>query len=930
MVKESTESTKPHWHSMSRDQVMRYLQTSIEGLTQREANERLTVYGSNEIRAERGISRAATFTKQFKDPLIIILLVATAISALVGELIDSTIIIAIVILAVTLAFIQEYKSDKAIEALKKMIAATCRVIRNNEESIIDATRLVPGDIILISAGDKVPADAYLIESHNLEVNEAPLTGESLPVGKTAAAVLSKDTPLVDRKNIIYTTTIITYGRGKAVVFATAMDTELGKVATEVQTIDVQKTPFELKIKHTAKVLSVIMLIVVGIISVFAFSRGLQLLEMLVWGISLAVAAVPEALPAVITTSLTIGTYRMAKRNAVVRRLPAVEVLGSTTIICSDKTGTLTKGEMTVRDLYVYDKSAQVTGTGYGLEGGVVDSHIDKNDLMLLAKTAVLCNDANIAFKGDKADLTGDPTEIALLVFAYKIVGIVKDKMNSEFPRVQEIPFSSERKMMTTIHRSSCNNNDNNISSSRKHEAYIKGACEVVLSRCSEIVIDNKSLSLTDDMRNRILAANDDMATRGLRVLALANKHLNEYHLSQEDVEQNLLFLGLVGMMDPPRKEVVDSIAQCKSAGIDVVMITGDHKLTALTVAREIRIIDDKSTGKHDMGVAVSGQELETMDVASLSEKADYIKIYSRVSPEHKLKIVQSLKNKGHIVAMTGDGINDAPALKAADIGIAMGITGSQVAKESASIILADDNFATIVSAIKEGRTIFDNVKKYLVYLLSVNLGEIIILAFSVIMGWPLPLLAKHILFINLATDGSPAIALGLEPHEPDIMRRKPRNPKESVFFGIKKWLITIPIILAITSLLLFAYVLQVNGWDSSIAIAKGRTMVFGLIVFFELFFALSCRSFTHNIHELRFFGNKMLLYSLIGESVVILFIMNYPPMQGLFDFVPLQLGDWILLLLLATTGFVYSEIVKLLTRKKVRWKEGTLERRYGR
>ena len=448
--------------------------------------------------------------------------------------------------------------------------------------------------------------------------------------------------------------------------------------------------------------------------------------------------------------------------------------------------------MTVRNLYVYDKSAQVTGAGYGLEGEIVDSHIDKNDLMLLAKTAALCNDANMEFKEDKADLTGDPTEIALLVFVYKS-GVRKDKTNSEFPRIQEIPFSSERKMMTTIHRSSCNN-------SGMHEAYIKGACEVVLSRCSKIVVDNKSLSLTDDMRNRILAANDDMAKRGLRVLALAYKHLKDL---QQDVEQNLLFLGLVGMMDPPRKEVVDSIAQCKSAGIDVVMITGDHKLTAISLASEIGIIDDKSMIKRDMGVVVSGQELETMDVTSLSEEVDYIKIYSRVSPEHKLKIVQSLKNKGHIVAMTGDGINDAPALKGADIGIAMGITGSQVAKESASIILADDNFATIVSAIKEGRTIFDNVKKYLVYLLSVNLGEIIILTFSVIMGWPLPLLAKHILFINLATDGSPAIALGLEPPEPDIMRRKPRNPKESVFFGIKKWLITIPIILAITSLLLF-------------------------------------------------------------------------------------------------------------------------------
>ena len=903
MVKESTKSTKPDWHAMNRDQVMQYLQTSIKGLTQREANERLTVYGFNEIKAEKGISRAVIFTKQFTDPLIIILLIATAISAIVGELIDSAIIIAIVILAATLAFIQEYRSEKTVEALKKMTAATCRVIRNNEESIIDVTRLVPGDIILLSAGDKVPGDAYLIEAHNLEVNEAPLTGESVPVPKNAA-VLSKDTPLVDRKNIIYTITTITYGRGKAVVFATAMDTELGKIAAAVQTINLRKTPFELKIRHTAKLLSVIMLIVVGIVSILAFIRGTQLLEMLVWGISLAVAAVPEALPAVITTSLTFGTYKMAKRNAIVRRLPAVETLGSTNVICSDKTGTLTKGEMTVRTAYVYDKFVQITGAGYSLEGGVVDSHIDKNDLMPLAKTGVLCNDANIEPKEDKTDVIGDPTEIALLIFAQK-VGVIKDKINPEFPRVQEIPFSPERKMMTTIHRNSDNND--------KLEAYIKGACEVILGRCSEIVVDNKSLSLSDDMRNRILAANDDMATRGLRVLALAYKDLKDNDLSKEDVEKNLLFLGLVGMMDPPRKEVIDSIAQCKSAGIGVVMITGDHKLTAVAVAREIGIIDD--TTNHNM-VVVSDQELETTDVASLSKRVDYIKIYARVSPEHKLKIVQALKNKGYIVAMTGDGINDAPALKAADIGIAMGITGSQVAKESASIILADDNFATIVSAVEEGRRIFDNVKKYLVYLLSVNFGEIIILAFSVIMGWPLPLLAKHILFINLATDGFPAIALGLEPQEPNIMRRKPRDPKESVFFGIKKLLITIPIILAVTSLVLFAYVLQVNGWNSDLAVAKGRTMVFGVVVFFELFFALSCRSFTHNINELGLFGNKMLLYSLLGESAATLFIMSYPPMQELFDLVPLQVGDWILLLVLATTGFVYSEIIKLLTRKR--------------
>lgn len=896
------ELTKVDWHAMNANQVIHYLQTRFDGLTEIEANERLGVYGFNKIKVEKGISRAAIFTKQMKEPLIIILLVAIAISAFVGDLADAIIIVAIVILSTLVGFIQEFKSEKAIEALKKMTAATCRVIRNNEESRIDVTELVPGDVILISAGDKVPGDAYLIEAHNLEVDQSPLTGESVPVEKTVA-VLSKDTALADRKNILYTITTVTYGRGKAVVFSTAMDTELGKVASTVQAIDVQKTPFELKIRHAAKMLSIIMLAVVGIVSIVAFIRGLQLLEMLVLGISLAVAAVPEALPAVITASLALGTHRMAKQNAIVRRLPAVESLGSTNVICSDKTGTLTKGEMTVTSVYVYDKFAHITGSGYSLEGNVSDSKIDKKDLVLLAKTMVLCNDANIEIKQDKTEVIGDPTEIALLICAYKI-DITKDRMNAEFPRVHEVPFTPERKIMTTIHK--------NLNNS-KLEAYVKGACEVIVSRCIKILVDSKSLAMSDEMKDSIMAANDEMAKKGLRVLALAYKELQGTGFPQENTENNLMFLGLLGMMDPPRKEAIDSIAQCKSSGINVIMITGDHELTAAAVAREIGIMDD--TTNRDR-VMISGKDLETIDVTSLSEKVEYLKVYSRVSPEHKLKIVQALKNKGHIVAMTGDGINDAPALKAADIGIAMGITGSQVTKESASMILADDNFATIVSAVKEGRRIFDNVKKYLVYLLSANLSEIIILAFSIMVGWPLPLLAKHILYINLATDGSPAIALGLEPHEPDIMKKKPRNQNESIFFGIKKWLIPIPIILASISLLLFAHILLDNGWNSSFAVEKARTMVFGLIVFFELFFALSCRSFTHTINKLGFFGNKVLLYSLLGESLVIVFIMNYPVMQRLFDFVSLQAADWILLLLLATTGFVYSEIIKFIASKK--------------
>jgi Ca2+-transporting ATPase len=903
MVKKLTESTKINWHTMNGNQVIQYLQTRFDGLTDREANDRLTIYGFNRIKAEKRIPRAAIFTKQLKEPLIIILLVATTISAFVGDLVDAIIIVAIVTLSTIVGFIQELKSEKAIEALKKMTAARCRVIRNNEESTIDITELVPGDIILISAGDKVPGDAYLIEAHNLEVDQSPLTGESAPVEKTIA-VLSKDTPIADRKNILYTVTTVTYGRGKAVVFSTAMDTELGKVAAAVQSIDSRRTPFELKIRHTAKMLSIIMMIVVGIVSIVAFIRGFELLEMLVLGISLAVAAVPEALPAVITASLALGTHRMAKQNAIVRRLPAVETLGSTNVICSDKTGTLTKGEMTVTSVYVYDKFAHITGLGYSLEGDVSDSNIDKRDLMLLAKTMVLCNDANIVIRQDEPEILGDPTEIALLVCAYKI-GITKDRMNAELPRVQEIPFTSERKIMTTIHK--------NLNNKNKLESYIKGACEVIMDRSINILLDSKSLPMSHEIKDRIMAANDEMAKKGLRVLALAYKELQGSSFPQEITENNLMFLGLVGMMDLPRKEAIDSIAQCRSSGINVIMITGDHELTAAAVAKEIGIIDD--TPDHDV-VMISGKDLETIDITTLSEKVDYLKIYSRVSPEHKLKIVRALKNKGHIVAMTGDGINDAPALKAADIGIAMGITGSQVTKESASMILADDNFATIVSAVKEGRRIFDNVKKSLVYLLSANLSEIIILAVSIILGWPLPLLAKHILYINLATDGSPAIALGLEPHEPDIMKRKPRNPNESIFFGIKKWLIPIPIMLASISLLLFAYILQDNGWNSSFAVEKARTMVFGLMVFFELFFALSCRSFTHTINKLGFFSNKILLYSLLGESSAIVFIMNYPVMQRLFDFVSLQAADWILLLLLATTGFVYSEIIKFIASKK--------------
>jgi Ca2+-transporting ATPase len=907
------------WHSLNAQQVLDNLHSRLDGLTESEAKARLEKYGLNQIEKEKQRSPFFIFSRQFKDPMVSILFVATFISFVLGEIIDGIIIVAILIMTTIVGFIQEFRSEKAIDALMKMTATTCRVLRDNKEQIMETKYLVPGDIILLYPGDKIPADSYIIEAYNLETNEAPLTGESLPIEKMQT-VLPQEIQIQDRKNILYAITTIMNGRGKAVICETGSNTEIGKITTVVQGITTQKTPFELKIKHIVKLLSLYMLIIIGIVFVISLIRGLPVLDILIWSISLAVAAIPEALPAIITTSLTIGAYRMAKKNALIRRLPAVETLGSTTLICSDKTGTLTKGEMTVKQVYIYDNHfIEVTGVGYNTKGNLLsNSSINKNDLMLLVKCAVLCNDAKIdLIQDDTIKMFGDTTEIALLIFAKK-VGITKDELSSLSPRLREIPFTAERKMMTTFHRS-------DKTKKEEYEVFAKGAPRVILNHCNRVLKDGQFLPLTDKIKDHIISINHKMASKGLRVLALATS--NEVQLSKILVDKNtnnnnnnndFLFLGLVGIIDPPRKEVKDAVSQCKTSGINVVMITGDQKFTALAIAKEIGIVNKYETDIEK--VIVSGQELEKINFDSFNNKnknkLNDIKVYSRVLPEQKLKIVQTLKKNGHIVAVTGDGVNDAPALKAAHIGIAMGITGTDVAKESSSMILADDNFATIVSAIHEGRQIFDNIKKYLVYLLSANISEILILTFAVVMGWPFPLLAKHILYINLATDGSPAIALSMEPSEPDIMRRKPRNPNETIFFGVKKWLIPIPIILATVTLFLFWNTLNVNGWDSEYGIAKARTMAFVLIVFFELFFAFSCRSFRHNIHKLGFLSNKLLIYSLLGEISLIIFIMNYPLMQEIFDLVPLAFSDWIIVLLLATTGFIYSETIKLINKDK--------------
>ncbi len=894
MAHTALHSKNVDWHTLSAEEMLQILHTRPNGLTDAEAKQRLSLYGYNEIVEEKKRSPIAIFAKQFKEPLIIILLVATAISALVDELIDAIVIISIVILATIVGFVQEFRSENAIAALKKMAAPTVIVIRNGEERAIDAAELVPGDMILVSVGDRIPADAYLLEPFDLEIDEASLTGESIPVEKRIER-LPKETQIADRRNILHMITSVTHGKGKAVVFATGMDTELGKIAGAVQTIEIGKTPFEIRIREIGKLLSIVMLVVAGLISAVAFLRGHAILEMLIWGISLAVAAVPEALPAVVAASLTIGVYKMAKQNAIVRRLPAVETLGSTTVICSDKTGTLTKGEMTVRKIYLCDRFADVTGVGYSNEGSIVGWELNETSLILLVKAAALCNDARVKFVNGKHTSIGDPTEAALVVLASK-VGLLKDKFDVEFPRVSEVQFSSERKRMTTV------NKINN-----EYFSFMKGAIETVMEHCCSVIVQGGLGKLDEKMIAKILSVNNEMASSGLRVLALAYKKLDTNNFDKQYVESDLTFIGLVGMMDPPRSEVIDAVKQCKSAGIDVIMITGDHKLTAEAVAKEIGITDRTSS--------MSGEELEEIDIPSLQKKLEEIKVFARVSPEHKLKIVQALKSKSHIVAMTGDGINDAAALKASDIGIAMGITGTQVTKEAASIVLTDDNFASIVSAVREGRRIMDNVKKYLVYLLPVNIGEIILFALGVMMGMPLPLLAKHILYINLATDGSPAIALGMEPTEPDVMKRKPRNPKEGIFSNTLPWFVGVSILIGAMSILLFWHVLEVNGW-TEFAVDKARTMVFGFIVFEEIFFALSCRSLRRSITTLGFFSNRLLVYSVIGQSLVTLFIMNHVPLMEIFDLVALGLSDWILIFILTPVTFVYSEIVKVVVGRK--------------
>ncbi len=883
------------WHTQTVKEVTQKLSTDLQqGLAPAEAARRLADYGPNELQAAHRISPWEILLEQFKNVLVIILLIAAVLSAFLGEgPVESIVIGAIVLFAVGLGFVQEYRAERAIEALRQMAAPTATVIRGGQELEIPARDVVPGDITLLRAGDKVPADARLIEAINLQIEEAALTGESVPVEKSTAPLEEADLALGDRKNSVYASTVATYGRGRAIITGTGMSTEFGKIAQMLQTVETGKTPLQENLDKVGTLLARAAFVVVAIIIALGLSRGQPFLEMLLFGVAMAVAVVPEALPAVVTISLAIGVQRMVKRHALVRRLPAVETLGSTTVICSDKTGTLTKDEMTARKVYAAGEVLEISGAGYEPHGQFSANGAPREPgeaARILLRAATLASDAHILQRtsDQRWEVKGDPTEGALVVAAAK-AGYRKADLDTEFPRVHEIPFTSETKRMTTLHTTPTG-----------VVAYSKGAPEVLLASCVRQLTVQGETPLDAAGRQHILEVAQQMASDALRVLAVTSKA----PATLADAEQAVTFLGLIGMIDPPRPEAKAAIQTCEQAGIKVVMITGDHPLTARAVASELGLL---KTGR-----IVIGADLEIMSDADFEREVEHIEVYARVSPAHKLRVVSALQKNGHVVAMTGDGVNDAPALKKADIGIAMGITGTDVTKEAAAMTLTDDNFASIVAAVEEGRGIFGNVKKYLMYLLSSNIGEIILITGASLLGLPIPLETVQILYINLATDGLPALALSVDPPETDLMRRQPRNPSTGIFTRpVIGLMLTGGIWLALANLGLFYW--AINSGRSA---EEARTMLFASVVLFEFFKAFCFRSDRHSVFN-RPFANKWLNLSILWEIVLLLLIIYVPFLSSAFSTHRLTLEDWVIVSALAATVVPVMEAAKWLVRRGV-------------
>lgn len=912
--------SRSDWHSLSRDDVVHELQTSLtQGLTGTEAQKRLQEYGPNQLAEEQGRSTLAAFIDQFKDPMVLILLAACVLSILLQEYLDGGAILTIVILNAVLGVVQEHKADQALAALKQLTAPRCRVRRDGKVLEIDSRELVPGDIVVMEAGDPVPADLRLTKSAMLQVDESLLTGESLPVNKDAGKNLTPSTPTADKVNMAFMSTAITYGHGEGVVIATGMETEVGHIAGKLQEEGKGNTPLQKRLGQFSQQLGGAMVVICILVGVLGLWRGMKWLDVLLMAISLAVATIPEGLPAVTTIVLAMGTQRMAARNAVIRRLSAVETLGSATVICSDKTGTLTQNRMTVTRLWIPEEGI-TPGEGQNLmeprqvhiqtdpvhtqspaepaqaRGPIQSEHARRleNQAGLLLAAGALCTDASLdTDEAGHFKSLGDPTETALVVAAAQ-AELDKRRLEEQHPRLAEVPFSSDRKRMTTIHHL----DDTHCT------GIVKGGPDVVLARCTKLRIGGQAVALTPELRQAAAEANQQMAQEGIRVLAVAlTPPFGELPEDLASLEHDLELVGLIGMTDPPRPESATAVAEAQRAGIRTIMITGDHSDTALAIAKKIGIAGAASR-------ALTGPELETMNQEQLDQAVNEVSVYARVSPEHKLRIVDALRRQGQVVAMTGDGVNDAPALKRADIGIAMGLVGTGVARGAADMVLMDDNFATIVNAVEEGRTIYGNIQKAAFFLLSANLAELGIMVVALLLGMSVPLEPIQLLWINLITDSLPAIALGMEPVEPGIMDRSPRNPREPVLTSrlIKLMLIQAALL---TSAVLVALNMGIRA-DPANAQVMGSTYAFAVLTLAQLWWAHGCRSDSKASWQVGFFRNRMAWVATAVGALLLIAVITVPFLEPIFQVRDVSAQGWLWILVLSLLPSLIMEFVKKL------------------
>ncbi|HAT4255719.1 TPA: calcium-transporting P-type ATPase, PMR1-type [Clostridium perfringens] len=864
------------WYKKSKNEILQELDVDEKnGLSSTEALRRLEKYGKNKLETKKKKTLFKQFLSQLKDVMIYILIIAAIISAFLGEISDALIILLVIIINAVIGVIQESKAEKALDALKELSTPKALVKRDGSLKEILSEDIVPGDIVIIDAGRYIPGDLRLIDTANLKIEESAFTGESVPSEKDASFLPDKEIPIGDQNNMAFMSTLATYGRGVGVVVGTGMNTEIGKIAKMIEQEENDETPLQKKLSELGKILGFLAVGICILIFIISFFQGRDLLEMFLTSISLAVAAIPEGLPAIVAIVLALGVQRMVKKNAIIRKLPAVETLGSVSIICSDKTGTLTQNKMTVTTVYTNDSYIKES-----------DFNLNDNESKLLVDCMVLCNDATYSEKSQ----TGDPTEIALLESPFKL-NILKEKLEKEFKRIDEIPFDSDRKLMTTV----------NLVDDKKARVFTKGALDSILSICNKISVNGKLLDFSKEYKAKVLENSNIMSDKALRVLAFAYKDISKENIVLDSLEKDLVFIGMVGMIDPPRLEVKDSIKLCKSAGITPVMITGDHKNTAFAIANELGIAEDISQ-------AITGHEIDRFKEEEFNEKIINYRVFARVSPEHKVKIVKAFKSHGNIVSMTGDGVNDAPSLKAADIGVAMGITGTDVSKGASDMILTDDNFSTIVSAVEEGRKIYLNIKKSIVFLLSCNLGEILTLFTAILLNWNSPLQPIHILWVNLITDSFPALALGVDKTKEDVMNNPPRNPKESIFIKSDKIQLIINGVL-IGGITLFAFKLGERLYADSLIHAQ--TMAFVVLSVSQLFLSLSLRSNTKSAFSLGIFSNKYLVYSILLGIFLQVIIISISFIANIFKVTPLLLYDWIVVILVSLIPFAINEILKL-------------------